>query len=299
MGPTVDKVIYIAIQVTTSSKCPNKETHILAKTLVTIFLEKEQRLWEGVNSVSAKLDRRPTREEMRNYFDCVSQCIVATEQLVKTIDANLKSILPRGFEKELIQTVDSRVRTRTWLSDPKVLQARLDLALIRLIDEGKIGEMLDKIRKSSTFYQEVLVDLIALEISDVKEQCESFYTQFQTLVHSAIGAALSVKTGKAKKLIDELHSQCLKVFKDKYLAMHLATDSDGYDDCDKEDENAFRANCLQVIQHSALNCCWPTYRKSNWKKELRKQVLLHMRNVRREEVARLRCRAFCPLCRSL
>lgn len=44
---------------------------------------------------------------MRNYFDCVSQCIVATELLVKTIDANLKSILPRGFEQELIQTVDS------------------------------------------------------------------------------------------------------------------------------------------------------------------------------------------------
>ena len=146
MGPTVDKVIYIAIQVTTSSKCPNKETHILAKTLVTIFLEKEQRLWEGVNSVSAKLDRRSTREEMRNYFDCVSHGILATELLVKTIDANLKSILPRGFEKELIQTVDSRVRTRTWLSDPKVLQARLDLALIRLIDESKIGEMMDKIR---------------------------------------------------------------------------------------------------------------------------------------------------------
>ena len=120
MGPTVDKVIDIGIQVTTSNKCPNKETqyvHILAKTLVTIFLEKKQRLWESVNSVSAKLDRRPTREEMRNYFDCVSQCIVATEQLVKTIDANLKSILPRGFEKELIQTMDLRVRTRTWLSD--------------------------------------------------------------------------------------------------------------------------------------------------------------------------------------
>lgn len=76
----------------------------------------------------------------------------------------------------------------------------------------------------------------------MKEQCESFYTQFQTLVHSAIGAALSVKTGKAKKLIDELHSQCLKVFKDKYLAMHLAPDSDGYDDCDNEDEDVFRAN---------------------------------------------------------
>ena len=133
----------------------------------------------------------------------------------------------------------------------------------------------------------------------MKEQCESFYTQFQTVVRSAVGAALSVKTGRAKKLIDELHSQCLKMFKDNYLAMHLVTDSDGYDDCDTEDEDVFRAKCLKLIQHSALNCCWPTYWKSDWKTELSKQVLLHMRNVRREEVARPRCRAFCPLCRSL
>jgi len=302
MSPTVDRVIDIAIQVTNINNCPNKETqyvHILAKSLVTIFLAKKQRLWERVNSVSAKLDQSSTREEMRDYFNSVSHGIVATELLVKTIGFNLKNILPKGFEKELIQTMDSRVRTKTWFSDPKVLQARLDLALIHLIDEGKIGEMLDKIRKSATFYQDDLVDLITLEIPDVKEECESFYTQFQTMVHSAVGAALSVETGRAKKLIEELHSQCLKVFRDNYLAMHLVTDADGYDECDNEDEDVFKVKCLQLIQHCALNCCWPTYWKSNWKKELSKQVLLHMRNVRREEVARPRCRAFCPLCRSL
>lgn len=113
IGPVVDKVVDIVIQVTEEYNCTINETQFLlifAKKLVTILLEKKQKLWESLNSVPAKLERQ--REEMRNYFDSVSQGIEDTQLLVKTLGVNLRNILPKSFEKELIRMVDSRVGTK-------------------------------------------------------------------------------------------------------------------------------------------------------------------------------------------
>ena len=133
MDPIVDKVIDVTVQITKKYHCSNSDSqyaHILAKILVTNLLEEKQKQWECVNSVSAKLEQPSTLQEMEAYYDSVSRGIKATELLVETLGANLRKILPEGFRKEIIRTVDLRLRTKTWLSDPKALQARLDLALL-------------------------------------------------------------------------------------------------------------------------------------------------------------------------
>ena len=236
---------------------------------------------------------------MQDYFNSVSQGIVDTQLLVKTVGANFKDILPEAFRKELLRTVDLRVRTKTWLSDPKALQARLDLALLQLMDEGKVGKMLENIRKSADFYEEVMIDLIVKEIPDVTKECDLFNAKFKDVVKSAVSAALSEKEGRAKKFIDEINSQCLNMFKDNHLAMNLIKDSDGYEGCDYEEEQVFKEQCLQLVEGPLALKTWPILWDGNWKTKLSKEVLEYMQTVRSEEVARPRCKVACPLCRSL
>ena len=300
MDPLVDKVIEITIQTTKKFNCRNQEmqyAHIFAKSLVTSLLEKKQNQWESENSVSAKLDQKSTRQEMGTYFDSVSQGIKATELLVSTLSANLQQILPEGFRKEIIRTVDLRVRTKTWLSDPKALRARIDLSLIKLIDQKKVGELLDKMQHSASFYDQVLLDLIASEIPELEKEYESFVSIVKGAIKSAIAAASSVLAGKAKKLIDELNSQFLNLFKDNYLAMNLITDSDGYEGCDIEEEQAFREKCLQFVEGPAFKL--DTLFILTIKRHLSHLVMFYMQDVRREDVTRPRCKVACPHCKSL
>ena len=222
---------------------------------------------------------------------------MATELLVSSLTANLRNILPEAFNREVISRTDLQIRTKTWLSDPKALQARLDLALIKLIDQGKVDEMLDRINKSAEFYEEVLIDLIANQITEVEKQCEAFNAKFKDIINTAVDAALSIKNGRAKEFIDELKSQCLKLFRDNYLAINLITDSDGYEGCDNEEENVFREKCLQLVNECTLktNDFW----NDESSRELSNKVLIYLRDVRREEVARPRCQAACPRCGSI
>ena len=73
------------------------------------------------------------------------------------------------------------------------------------------------------------------------------------VIKSAVGAALSVQSERAKKLTEELNSQCLHMFKDQFLGMNSITDSDGYGDCDNEDESAFWEKCLTLADGLSLN----------------------------------------------
>ena len=309
MDSLVDKVIDDTIEITNKNDCRNQQSevqyaHIFAKALVTKLLEKKQRDWESVNSVSAKIAQPTTRQEMQVYFNLVSQGIVGTQLLVSRLDVNLQNILHEGFKKELIRTVDLRVRTKTWLSDPKALQARLDLALLHLMDDGnKVSVMLENIRKSAEFYEQVMIDLIQEEIPDLKKEWEQFDATLKSAVKSAVIAASSVKSGRAKKFIDEIHSQCLGVFNDNYLAMNLIKDSDGCEGCDHEEENVFKEKCLQLVEGSTnvlqfWSSIWKFWDR-HWKMDVSKQVLQHMRSVRGDDVARPRCKIACPRCNSL
>ena len=301
MDPLVDQVINITILITNQYGFHHKEiqyAHIFAKTLVTILLEDKQRQWESRNSVAAKLGLPSTKQEMKTYFDSVSQGIEATELLVETLGTNLQNILPKAFDQEVIRTVDLRIRTKSWLSDPKALQARIDLTLLELIDAGKVGRALEFIRHSSFFYERVLADLIANEFPDLNKNLESFKTTLKHAFKSAVAAALSAQSKKAKKFIDELNSQCLDLFKDNYLAMNLITDSDGYEGCDNEEDHIFHEKCLNLLELSTSKIL-PNVKEREWKEELIQKVLLYMRDVRREDVARPRCNAACPLCASL
>ena len=305
MDQIVDNIIDITLKITKRYQSEPyvylydiEYAHILAKALAIRCLERRQKDWESVNSVSAKLRHPSTKQEMKAYFNAVSQGIVATELLVNSLTANLQNILPEAFDKEMIRYVDLRVRTKTWLSDPKALQARLDLALLKLMDEGKIEEMLDKIENSAEFYEQVLTDLISNEISEVEKMCEVFNATFKDVINSAVVVALSVKSGRAKEFIDELKSQCLKKFRDNYLAINLITDGDGYEGCDNEEENVFLERCLQLVPLSSALKSSDIY-SLEWREKLSRQVLSYMQNVRREEVARPRCKAYCPICGSL
>jgi len=235
---------------------------------------------------------------MEAYYDSVSRGIKATELLVETLGANLRKILPEGFRKEIIRTVDLRLRTKTWLSDPKALQARLDLALLQLLDQKKVGEMLLKIKHSANFYEEVLLNLIENEIPELCKEYDSFTAIVKGAIKSTVAAASLVPTGKAKKLINDLNSHFLTLFKDNYLAMNLITDSDGYEDCDNEEENVFMGKCLQIAEGLAFQ--WKIHdSEAKRRKDLSHQVLVYMRNVRREDFTRPRCQASCPHCEAL
>jgi len=84
--------------------------HISAKTiLVTIFSSKKQRLWDGRFRFGQTGSAINEGGDTIIFIPFYSHRIVATELLVKTIDTNVKNILPKGFEKELIPSVDSRV----------------------------------------------------------------------------------------------------------------------------------------------------------------------------------------------
>ena len=301
MDPVVEEIIGNTIRITQKKyRCNNKDkefAHILAKALAIRFLERRQKDWESVNSVSVKLSQPSTKQEIEAYYHAVSRGIVATELLVNSLTANLQNILPEAFFKEMIRNVDLRVRTKTWLSDPKALQARLDLALLKLMDEGKIEEMLDKIENSAEFYEQVLTDLISNEISEVEKMCEVFNATFKDVINSAVVVALSVKSGRAKEFIDELKSQCLNKFRDNYLAINLITDGDGYEGCDIEEEKVFREKCLQLVPLSTLKS--NDFCNDEWKKKLGREVLIYMQNVRRDEVTRPRCKVTCPHCESL
>ena len=198
-----------------------------------------------------------------------------------------------AFLKEVVRNLDLRVRTKTWLSDPKALRARVDLALIKLIDLKKVGELLHKIQHSAQFYNEVLLDLIANEIPDLQKE----YEFIVSIVKSAIAAASTVPTGKVQKLIDELNSQFLNLFKDNYLAMNFITDSDGYEGCDNEEDDVFREKCFQLAEGSAfkLDNGFSIFSQT----DLSRQVLTYMQDFRREDVTRPCCKATCPYCNSL
>ena len=303
MDPIVDKVIAITediIKKYTWQQHEIEHAHILAKHFVTSCLEIRQSNWESENSVSAKLAQASTKKEMEAYFNAVSRGIVDTELLVNTLTANFLNILPEAFNREIIRTIDSRTRTKSWLSDPKAMQAHLDLGLLKLIDQNKVDEMLEKVRNSATFYEQVLTELIAIEISrvNVKKESRSFIAKFKEAINAAVVAALSIRKGRAKKFIDELHSQCLEKFEGTFLAINLITDSSGYEGCDIEEENVFREKCLQLFERSttALN----SFNFNNkWRFKLSRQVLIYMRDLRREDVARPRCKVTCPQCGSL
>jgi len=301
MDPLVDKVIDVSMLIISKYGCHHQEiqyAHIFAKSLVTTLLEEKQRRWERRNSVSSKLGQPSTRQEIKAYFDSVSQGIEATELLVETLNTNFRNILPKAFDLEVIRTVDLRVRTKTWLSDPKALQARLDLALLKLMDNGEVGRMLAAISHSDTFYEDFLARLIAHEISDLNKDFQSFVVTIKHAIKSAVVAALSVQSGRAKKFIDELNCQCLTLFKDNYLAMNLITDSDGYEGCDNEEEHVFREKCLLILEKS-IKKIFPPVWNSESKIKLAHQVLDYMRDVRREDVVRPRCKVACPQCSSL
>ena len=304
MDPIVDKVIASIINITNKYECKQRDkeyAHILAKNFVISCLETRQKNWESANSVSAKLAQESTKKEMEVYFNAVSRGIVATELLVDTLTANLFNILPEAFDKEMIRIIDSRIRTKTWLSDPKAVQARLDLALLKLIDGGKIREMLEKIKNSASCYEQVLSELISFEISKikVKKECDSFITVLKNVINAAVKAASSLKRGRAKKFIDELHFQCLNQFEGNFLAINLITDSGGYEGCDNEEEFVFREKCLQLFERSTKY--WPKQNSFNgtWKWKLNRQVMTYLRELRREDMARPRCKATCPQCGSL
>ena len=178
-----------------------------------------------------------------------------------------------------------------------LLGCRLNLALLKLIDDGEVGQMLDRIRNSADFYEQVLVDLIASEITDTEKNFQLFSATFKHAVKSAVTAALSVESGRAKKFINELNLQCLTLFKDNYLAMNLITDSDGYENCDNEEDDVFREKCLKLSEEATSNRM--PLRDEKWEEALSRQVIKYMRNVRREDVARPRCIAACPRCDSL
>ena len=293
MNPTVDTVIEITNNIARKYSRCNKEleyAHVFAKTLATKILQQKQLDWEMANSITAKLLQLSTKEEMRAYFDSVSKGIVATELLVTTIDANLKNILPEAFKKEIIRIIDLRVRTKHWLSNPMAMQSQLDLALFKLVsDEGKVDDVLEKIRRPAKFYEQVLLNLIANEIPDMNKEFESFNGKLKYAINSALSEAVSVERGKAKEFINELHRQCSKLFIDNYLTMNLVTDSDGYEGCDNEEKSFFREKCLQLVEKSLLKSRDLWY--GEWKIELSRQVLAYMRDVRRDDVARPRCKA--------
>ena len=302
MDTFVDKVIDLTIKITKKLRCRNQEVqhaHIFAKLLVTQILAEIQKKWENENSVSAKLNSKSTRQEMTAYFDSVSQGIQATELLVKTLSTNLLQILPEAFQKEMIRILDLRVRTKTWLSDPKALRARIDLALIQLIDQNKVDELLENVRNLAEFYDRVLLDLIAIEIPDLEKEFESFSATVKGALKSAIAAASLVPAEKAKKLIDELNSQFLLLFRDNYLAMNLISDSEGYEGCDNEEDDVFREKCLQIIEHCAAVLWERNWNAMFMRQPISRKVLTYMQDVRREDVSRPRCRAACPHCHSL
>ena len=159
--------------------------------------------------------------------------------------------------------------------------------------------MLLKIKHSANFYEEVLLNLIENEIPELRKEYDSFNAVVKGAIKSAVAAASLVPTGKAKKLINDLNSQFLTLFKDNYLAMNLITDSDGYEDCDNEEENVFMEKCLELAQRSLFIDWNPNVWHGVWKQYLSRPVLVYMQDVRRDGVTRPRCQAACPQCGSL
>jgi len=85
--------------------------HISAKTILVTIFSSKQRLWDGRFRFGQTGSAINEEGDAIIFIPFYSHRIVATELLVKTIDTNVKNILPKGFEKELIPSVDSRVRT--------------------------------------------------------------------------------------------------------------------------------------------------------------------------------------------
>jgi hypothetical protein len=124
----------------------------------------------------------------------------------------------------------------------------MDLELLNLIDEGKIGIALRKIKRSQQFYDEVMKNLIFSECPSAETEWELFSEQLKMIIESAAASSARVFTDRAGSFITEFHQLAFQSeFQDNFLAKKFTMDSDGYGGCDDEEADEFRKQIVSNL----------------------------------------------------
>ena len=102
------------------------------------------------------------------------------------------------------------IRNERWLYDARIMHKHMDLHLIDLLENQKVSEVLENIRKSKRFYADVLQQLISQKVPSVKKKWQSFLSQMKHAIEKAALATLEVDCAIAQNFVDQLRNEFLK-----------------------------------------------------------------------------------------
>lgn len=275
-----------------------QKAHIYARKLITILLESMQCEWEKHNSVYAKLEQESNRVAMHQYFKAASEGVERTKLLICLMKSTLESNLAEAFENVMIQCTTSRIRNEKWLHNGKFMQNHLDLHLIELLDNDELDETLDLIHSPQKLYKQVLEKLITTKTPDVKEEHNKFVQGLKTQVQLAISMSTSVASGRAVCFIKTLRNACVNILQSQFLGQKLLIEcGDEYEDCDKEDADAFRKSCTEELLRVVDAFISPVHPEA-FASSLSSKVVDYMK-AQNDPAALPRCDVHCPWCKSL
>lgn len=169
-----------------------------------------------------------------------------------------------------------------------------DLHLIELLDAGKIPDVLSKASRGKEFYAETLNKLVEKEVPNLIAEWSEFQENIAEAIRIASRKSGSTQCGRVKCFIESFQTECLVRFLDSSLVAKITIDSNEYEACDAEEEADFLKECnglIETLKNGNRVQSDPSY--------YRKRVLQYMRDVRRDEVARPRCKSVCPHCRCI
>ncbi len=198
----------------------------------------------------------------------------------------------------MVQKIFLKIRNERWLHhDARYMQKHMDLHLINLLEDEKLGEALDNIRNPKTFYANVLHRLIAEKVTNVDDEWQSFKKHLGQAIEKA--AKVEIDIGKAQTFVDQLRKEFLEGYlQSETLGSAFRMDFSGeYQECDEEERIAFNDACSKKMKEVLEKSVFLQI-QGNYAKKLSPKVVQYMIALN-DKAALPRCDACCRMCKSL
>ena len=170
----------------------NKEKQKLLHGQMKLFLiekfEVIRQKWNDGNNIASKLLLSKTR--LKEKFGSICKGIIGTRAVVLDIVSGIKDALKLGFKDYLAEVTKSSLETKRWITSPEVMQAHIDLDLLKMSKTEKFEDLIQVICDPSAHHRRVVSKLI-LEYQNLPSEWDTLIKTIRKVVSTAAIAASS------------------------------------------------------------------------------------------------------------
>ena len=288
-----------------------QKAHQVTYTQLVIQLTTIQNEWEKNHSIAVRFKQaRPT---MWEYYKKTIQGVHGINLLKSELISVIQRHLKNGFQTLLQQHVITDLTHETWIGNDQIVQAMIQLELIKLIRGDEIKRVIQLLSNMGEHYSNMIEDLFRRKIRELAQHCSnSYHALLRQAIQSAILQTLNyrdpacgnqendvqlIRQGRTEFFLRTLSRSLLEHRLSRFSDDLNALRFDSLNACDAEENEVWNEVENEIIA-SIPSAFVDDYLRPEDIESLIKSIRDSLVNRFARGGATLRCSEPCPLCGS-